>query len=527
MIDAASSPANFSGPQQRAIDRQPQAVLATLPPSSQTRPPQAEERLTTYGQLAPNPTAGLTPPLQAHKPHPTPWRVPTLPGAVEPTPQPVPSDFALGPGRGAMLGDAFEQDRAAILQALTSGRPFAADVDQCLLKMTGQRLTAGGIEALFTPLLPSAAWIVSGANLCGPGMQFVVSAVDRLGKVVFDVGACLCAYSDGSLEAFSFSGDVTPEHRGLGLTAHGEKMITAILRALSAHTNTHMALRAGSMEDVNTGAAQSGNGALVHAARGYLFADSCGVDSPYSDGSVGDLQDPQAPLCDRALCARHFVDWLQKDPTVQVRSRPLSPADLAELTLAASHCTTPIEFLRLGGSDATAQARLPDGTLAPMPLGKAFFLSSRAPIWCGVRFINPPDHTVLPEDQRLRTLSQNIFADQLQRELRRASERAAVLEQQVYQQFCSASAAERRSSYLAIGLHGHPATLRYLQERLAGTSSHVGTEPNPQARLALQQALSLTAGSIRRSALRQAAADAARPQWVRDAMAERLENLAA
>jgi hypothetical protein len=55
----------------------------------------------------------------------------------------------------------------------------------------------------------------------------------------------------------------------------------------------------------------------------------------------------------------------------------------------------------------------------------------------------------------------------------------------------------------------------------------VGTEPNPQARLALQQALSLTAGSIRRSALRQAAADAARPQWVRDAMAERLENLAA
>jgi hypothetical protein len=491
------------------------AALSWLPP--------AEQRLSAGAAFLPLPRSAAPQPWATGLSH----FVPPPPCAVQPTGTVVPPDFALGPGRGAMLGDGFGQDRLAILRTLAGGRPFAADVEQCLLKMTGQRFTAGGLEALFTPLLPSAAWIVSGADLCGPGMQFVVSAVDRLGKVVFDVGVCLCAYTDGSLEAFSFSGDVTPEHRGLGLTARGEKMITAILRALSAHPNTHMALRAGSMEDVNTGAAQSGNGALVHAARGYLFADSCGVDSPYSDGSVGDLQDPETPVSDQTLCARHFVDWLQKEPSVRIRGRPLSPTDLAELTQAAARCAAPIDFLHLGGSDASAQGQLPDGTLAPMPLGKAFFLSSRAPIWCGVRFINPPDNTVKPEAQRRRKESQAIFVQQLQRELQRASERAALLEQKVYQQFYSASAAERQNSYQAIGLHGHPATLHFLDDRLAGNRSEVGSEPDPQARLALQQALSLAAGTLRRRGLDQAAGDAQRPQWVRKAMAERLENLAA
>ncbi len=445
----------------------------------------------------------------------------------------VPDWFALGPSHAPLLGDGGQVQHAELLKLLTHGRPFPPDVAQRLLTICGHPLTAGGFEEAFAPLLPSATWVVSQAEPDGPGVAFLLSAMDRRGQVVFEVGVNMCFWTTGAVEGFTYSADVSPDHRGLGITARGEQLQANILRALSQHPDSRLTLRAGYMTDANTGAMQPSNGALVHASRGYLFADSMDAVSPFSEGPETELQEPNEPVNDCSLLIRRFHQWVGEDASICIDGKPADEAQRAALMLAAQTCSQPYDFLRLGGESATALAATPGQQPTPLKLGKAFFLADRMPVWCGVRYVNPPASSTPAAQRRLRMISQSIFSEQTARELASARRRSSAFTQKVYAQFIGADPKQRAESYLAMAMHGHPELEKRLRDRFEGPPPYLparwcrslAKERDPRARKALEAALHLFKPGTLSQGLQQAANNQALPLEVREAMAARLQSL--
>ena len=442
-------------------------------------------------------------------------------------PRQTPAWLALGPCRSAAPPDA-----ATIRATLARGRRFAPAIDAQLQQMCGIPFTAGGFEALFAPLLPAATWVVCDAACEGPGVSFELAAIDRSGRVVFEVGIALCAWDGGALEAHTYSADVDPQLRGLGLTARGEVLQEAILRALCPHPDARLTLRAGHQHDANSGAAQPANGALVHALRGYLFADSFGVRSPFT-GYAESAPTEELALCDAAKCARQFVLYMQTAQVIYNDGRWVPSAARQALCRQAYACTQPYEFLALGGSTVLAPAHMAGGQQQHVSVGKAFFLSGQAPIWHGVRYVNDPAEQTPAPLRALRHQSRSAFAAQLASECKSAQARITALQQAVFHQFTSSDPHLRGQAYGQMARLGHPQVQWRLLQRLYGgpslgppTPQQPSQERHTEAQALLVAAMRLFDPRSMLHGLRLAAQDAERPTFIRQAMGDRLRSLA-
>lgn len=90
--------------------------------------------------------------------------------------------------------------------------------------------------------------------------RFTLSALDRLGKVIFDVNIGFMRSSDGAIDMHAAGADVDRDHRGFGITAYAELLREKILRSYTNHPQSRLSLQASSAVNANTGATQAADG---------------------------------------------------------------------------------------------------------------------------------------------------------------------------------------------------------------------------------------------------------------------------
>ncbi len=385
-------------------------------------------------------------------------------------------------------------DGAAIRALLSQGRPFACDVDAKLTQFLGGPFRAGGIEALFAKAWPSAVWVASYEEVDTEFdmPRFTLSALDRLGKVIFDVNIGFMRCPDGAIDMHAAGADVDVEHRKFGITAYAELLREKILQAYSAHPQSRLSLQASHAPNSNTGATQAASGFFLHALRGYMLSDSQNVPSlPYPRNTPDG--DADRDLSQLALLAKYFKRWAQK------HHPQMADFECAALT---SVCAQPYDYTLL--------------TVAGQPIGQAYLCSGEAPAWYGVHFVNPPEAvTAAGRAAAQRLQSRHVWDKQLGHEIASAQKRCLGVQQRLWQQVHHADAATRAEGYIAIAMRGPPALVDFLQGRFA-------QETAPGVREALQDAIARVRGEKVNAGLRQAARDARRPESVREEMRQRL-----
>ena len=412
-----------------------------------------------------------------------------------------------------------------ICATLAAGRPFKPVVAAKLQQIFRRTLTADGFAQLFQRVLPGARWLVSDDDLDGPGISFTLSAIDRTGRVVFEVGVAICAWTDGATEIYNHSGDVDPMYRGLGITAHCEVLQEALLRALSRHPNSRLSARPSTMTDANTGKEQLGIGAYLHAKRGYLFADSMGVLSPFTGLRHSPYDNVNRPVMHHVLMAKHFADWVMQDKNLRHGDSAADAATRRKLIELANRCRQPFEFLRLQMPGVTSAIPTPAGR-KECSVGKAFLLSGWAPEWCGTRFVNPPAPEVAPSVKEVRTISQTIFHNEIEREVAASREAALRLNRTIAAQVNDADPQVRANAYIMIGKIGPAHLDRFLKKRAHGKRlfrhSKSRSESDAKAREAASQARILMTGVGIDAGLCRAKNNLTLPHEVRAAMYQRL-----
>ncbi|HET6343933.1 MAG TPA: hypothetical protein VFH51_03325, partial [Myxococcota bacterium] len=345
---------------------------------------------------------------------------------------------------------------------------------------------------------------------------FTLSALSRAGEVIFEVGCAARRDPSGAIELHTYSAHVDPDFRGFGLTAQAEERLTALLRALSSHPDTRVTLAAGFQDDPNSGEPQASVGTYLHATRGYLYADSIGVTSEYftfDDGtSFGN---------DKQRLSDAFDAWCDTEPTLRKDGRPATPEERQSLRGLLSACRQPFELAAFDQAGFTAEVDIPGLGSAPAPLGKAYLLSSRAPVWFGVRFVNPPAPGTPATVVRLRQVSDVIFHKSCTEELRRSAAKAAPAVAGLWHDLHAPDMQTRCAAWQTLGLVGDVRLLPWVQKKRekAPTGS-----PERQA---IEACLALMGGKVLVPALRAAAADPRRPEGVRESMAARLEAITA
>jgi hypothetical protein len=407
-------------------------------------------------------------------------------------------------------------DGAALRELVCQGAPFPADVAAPLKAILGVPVRAGGVAALFAPLLPQATFCVSEAEPDGSGISFTLSGLSRAGEVIFAVGCTARRDPSGAIELHTYSAHVAPEFRGFGLTAQAEERLTALLRALSSHPDTRVTLAAGFWADPNSGEPQPSVGTYLHATRGYLYADSMGVTSEYfgfDDGTpIGE---------DWRRLSDVFDAWCDNEPTLRKDGRPATPEERQSLHGALRACRQPFELAAFDRAGFSAEVDIPGLGSAPAPLGKAYLLSSRAPVWFGVRFVNPPAPDAPEALVKLRQVSDALFHKSCTEELRRSAARAAPAIAGLWQQLHAPDAQTRCGAWQALGVVGDVRLMPWVQKKR--DKAPVGS-PERQA---IEACLALMGGKVLVPALQAAAADPRKPEWVRDNMAARLAAVAA
>lgn len=448
---------------------------------------------------------GLTLPKSPFVPRNQPVAVPAF---VPPIPAPdaptlttaPPADFRAVPPAAPI------PDAQGLKRLLARGTAFPPEVAAALQTMAGTPIRAGGIAAYFAPLLPHCTWVVTGARLTEPGVGFDLSAIDRTGQIAFAATCNMTRHAKGALELHLSNAHVDPTYRGWGLTAQGEQRTGALLQALSNDPESRITLAAGFMNNPNTGAQQPGIGTFLHARRGYLFADAFNANSPFFRFDDGKRQHGQ-----RAMSAA-LRDWLLTEPTLTYPGVELTAGNRRTLHSKMMNFRMPYQYAEFDVPNYTAQA---PGQDAPMALGKAFLLSDKAPVWCGVRFVNPPSPYADERVRKARADSSARFTAQAERELKSAEARRQHVTQILWTGFNSPHADERATAYKVMGLFGDTSLLGYLRQRRQ-------EETDPAALEKLRRAKTLLHGELMVEGLTRAANDASRPVEVRAGLLERL-----
>ena len=413
--------------------------------------------------------------------------LPPSPTVASTTATPAPTWFKVG-------FESLDIDAAQIKDILAQGRPFAADVDGKLTAILGAPFRAGGVEALFTRAWPSAVWVASYEEVDDEFdmPRFTLSALDRLGKVIFDVSIGFMRCIDGAIDMHAAGADVDRDHRGFGITAYAELLREKILQAYARHPQSRLSLQASNAVNANTGAKQPPSGFYLHALRGYMLSDSQDVPSLPYPRNTPDGEADQA-LSQLALLAKYFKRWAQK------QYPQLTDAMCTALT---SGCAQPYDYAQM--------------TCAGQPIGKAYLVSGDAPAWYGVHFVHPPQETSTTERiGQERRQSQGIWEHRMADEIAAAQQRRLGLQQSLWQQANSSDGATRAAAYACIGAHGHPTLITFLQGRLAQESA-------PRVQASLQESIAHIRGERVDFGLRQAAQDPQRPEVVREEMRQRL-----
>ena len=388
----------------------------------------------------------------------------------------APNNFILGPRIPYASPTAAE-----LRHMLAQGERFDSLVDARITSVCGQRLTPQGLTRLFSRLWPAAQWSVNAAHCDGKGVIFQVSAWDRAGALLYQNVASAWRWSDDALEFHMQTAYVQASARDLGLQAACETLGQDILRALCPHPDARCTLAV---------PAQAYDGAHCDAARrGYMFADTFGMESPAGAAAANSKQ---------AFTAA-FVAWLEGDASLQVQGSPPSSEELAQLRAQANASYQPREFLQIGLGGATALAP-GSGSLQRFPVGEAFLRSGSLPAWCAVRFVNSLGPHANGRVGQLRAQSQVCCGVSLKRELSSALGRTQSWRQGIWDDLGNADPQRRAAAYLAVGMHA-PAGLRgMLRERMprrnfrALLPSHAYVELDPTARQALEQAVALMDG---------------------------------
>jgi hypothetical protein len=194
---------------------------------------------------------------------------------------------------------------------------------------------------------------------------------DERGKYLFCATRALERHPDGSLELHWIWSQVEESVRGKGLSAKIMEVEIDLLRKLSAHEKTRIALRAGDE-----------SGFFVWATYGFQFADQHGL----RHHVVG--QDPRVPndpgfeaATDLELMVSGFSRWLDEQ-------RQLSSEQREAMRRASSSWRTPHDVARFDVPGLTFKT---ESFPMPVPAGKAFMFSKHSPSWDGVFFVNQRD----------------------------------------------------------------------------------------------------------------------------------------
>lgn len=404
--------------------------------------------------------------------------------AAEAPPALAPVSFVLGPGPYTSLPP---QELRSLLAA---GERFEPGVDARITAVCGQRLTPEGLATVFARLWPAATWTVSAARCAAQGVVFEVSALDRRGHLLYHNVASAWRWSDDALEFHMQTPHVQRDARRLGLHASCETLGQDILRALCRHPDARCTLAVSPQAyDATTGQVDF-NASFDAARRGYMFADTFGMQNPASE-SVSN---------GKAAFTSTFSQWLAQEPTLNVRGTPLTDEDRTQLLAQARASYQPKEFLRIGLPGATASGRGEDGCLQPMPVGEAFLRNTALPPWCAVRFVNSLGPRGDGRVGQLRAQSQVCCGMSLKRDLADAQARIHTWRQSVWEDLGATEPERRAEAYQAVGMYAPPGMRHALRDRMprkhlvALRPSQRFVELEPSARAALQQALDLMDG---------------------------------
>lgn len=409
----------------------------------------------------------------------------------------------------------------ALRAILTAGRPFPSPIDARMQAIFGMPVTHEGFERLFTPLLPSATFVVSEMRAMDhETVSFMLSALERTGRVVMQVVANFARHADGSIEFFCSDAEVEEDYRGTALTARSELLQESMMREASSHPESRLCLQGGYADNANTGARDRAIGTYLHAIRGYLFAESLGVDSEFyetdgkrSERDVGALD----KLSDRDLMLEHFWHWIDHEPTLQYNGHALDDEARAILTKKLNRCVHPGQFAIVKVPGLTVEISAPGREpVRTEEIGRTYMLSGTAPIWRGLRYVNPAKEGAGVVETITRQLSAQALQDETQQEITRANKKLAAQRAKILEGIKSADATVRAEAYQAIGLHCDAAARPFLVDRL----QH---EVDPKVKKTLELALGLMDNLYIEPALEAASRDMTRTQEVRDSMRERLE----
>ena len=409
---------------------------------------------------------------------------------------------------------------------LVQGEPFAAPIDALMQNIFGIPVTREGFERLYSRLMPNATWLVTSVlnmkdgpyanmpeNMRDQGVSFVMSGIDRTGKVAINGIMYFKRHADNAIEFYISDADVDMEFRGSALSARSELLQQAILRAISTHPDSRLTLFAGQASNPNSGKEDKAIGVYLHALRGYLFAENYGYKFDWcADSELRCERDVGAlrQLSDRDLLAHELLNWVEHDASVQFADAP-KDVTLALLRKQVAAMTYPAEFALL---DVPGVQAFMDGKHGPQlqPIGKAFMLSGCAPFWRGVRYVGPAAD---PADQEARDASANILAFETTTEIDKAVSKRAALQARVLVDLDAQDAATRAGAYLLVGRYCTSAARAFLVVRSA-------VENEPAVRLALGQALAMLDGELIEAYLERAANDPSVTSTVREFMGDRL-----
>ena len=275
-------------------------------------------------------------------------------------------------------------DGDRLVEVLQQGAPFAEDVGDCLVQMTGLPITQDGLLGLYQHAAPHLTWHMDAVRCisdAGP-VTFTLHADDRAGRPVFRCSKVLYEHADLALELHAFGLRVLPRARYL--IGRTEALEERLLRELSPHPRTRLTLAAGVMADLLEPAQRSFWGTYGHSLHGYQFDDA-------PEAALGRVDyPPRVPgddgsMADCSLLQRAFSDWLMRlqrwSRLVDASDAAVDMATYARLQARIAACRTPHDFATVGepGLHVLGQSA---------GLGEAFLTSGAAPWWRGVRYVN-------------------------------------------------------------------------------------------------------------------------------------------
>jgi hypothetical protein len=274
--------------------------------------------------------------------------------------------------------------RSVTIDQLTRGAPFDGIPKSDIKAVLGHKITREGLTKMYAACLPGTTPVLTACSCNGQdNMSYIVSWFDRAGNEVARAGRDINKHQDGSLELHQHTVWVSPEVRGRGVSAKAIVQEMEMLRGLSTHPKSHIALRAGEMYDVASKTrANERVGSYAWAQFGFDFADEHGLGVfkqygarvPEEDGAGGAKL---KSLSTRELVKKRFMEFV--DAQMKRGALPDDANIRQALQEAASAFEHPWEIASFHVDGLTVDGK---------HLGKAFLTSDHSVSWDGAIFPN-------------------------------------------------------------------------------------------------------------------------------------------